>query len=134
MVGPRRTLSNVPEGLRYTTDHEWAKVEGSRARVGITDHAQAELTDVVYVELPQAGKVVKAGDPLGVVESVKAVSEILAPVAGTVIETNGSLEDHPETVNKDPYGGGWMVILEMQDASDAPRLMGAAEYRRHIGD
>ena len=134
MVAPRRTLSNVPEGLRYTTDHEWAKVEGSRARVGITDHAQAELTDVVYVELPQAGKVVKAGDPLGVVESVKAVSEILAPVAGTVIETNGSLEDHPETVNKDPYGGGWMVILEMQDASDTPRLMGAAEYRRHIGD
>lgn len=122
-------MSNVPEGLRYTKDHEWAKLEGSRARIGITDHAQTELTDVVYVELPKVGKKVKRGEVLGVVESVKAVSEIFAPVAGTVVDVNASLDEHPETVNKDPYGGGWFVVLEVADPAEARGLMDAAAYR-----
>lgn len=126
-------LSNVPEGLRYTKDHEWAKVEANRARVGITDHAQTELTDVVYVELPQVGKVVKRGEPLGVVESVKAVSEIFAPLSGRVVEVNGSLEQRPEIVNKEPYGDGWFVVLEMSDPGETRGLMDAAAYRAHIG-
>ncbi len=127
-------MSQVPDGLRYTKDHEWAKLEGGRARVGITDHAQSELTDVVYVELPPIGKVVKPGEPIGTVESVKAVSEIFAPVAGKVVEVNKSLEEKPETVNKDPYGQGWMVVLETSDPVDSKALMDAASYRRHIGD
>jgi glycine cleavage system H protein len=127
-------LSNIPEGLRYTNDHEWAKLEGRGARIGITDHAQSELTDVVYVELPKAGKVVKRGEPLGVVESVKAVSEIFAPLSGTIVEVNRSLEDHPEKVNKDPYGEGWMALLELSNPAEAESLLDAAAYRRHIGE
>lgn len=127
-------MSNIPEALRYTKDHEWAKIEGGRARIGITDHAQQELTDVVYVELPRVGKVVKQGEPIGVVESVKAVSEIFAPLSGTVVEVNKVLEDRPEIVNKDPYGEGWIVVLETADASEPNGLMDAAGYRAHIGD
>jgi len=122
-------VTDVPEGLHYTKDHEWAKLEGSRARIGITDHAQTELTDVVYVELPKVGKKVKRGEVLGVVESVKAVSEIFAPVAGTVVDVNASLDEHPETVNKDPYGSGWFVVLEVADPAEARGLMDAAAYR-----
>ncbi len=109
-------------------------MEGGRARIGITDHAQQELTDVVYVELPRVGKVVKQGEPIGVVESVKAVSEIFAPLSGTVVEVNKVLEDRPEIVNKDPYGEGWIVVLETADASEPNGLMDAAGYRAHIGD
>jgi len=127
-------LSNIPEALRYTKDHEWAKMEDGRARIGITDHAQQELTDVVFVELPRVGKVVKQGEPMGVVESVKAVSEIFAPLSGTVVEVNKILEDRPEIVNKDPYGEGWIVVLETADASEPNGLMDAAGYRAHIGD
>ncbi len=127
-------MSSVPEGLHYTKDHEWAKIEGNRARVGITDHAQSELTDVVYVELPAVGKVVKPGDVLGTVESVKAVSEIFAPLGGKVVEANKALQDAPETVNKDPYGTGWMVVLEVPDPSAASGLLDAAAYRKLIGD
>jgi len=127
-------LSNIPEALRYTKDHEWAKMEDGRARIGITDHAQQELTDVVFVELPRVGKVVKQGEPMGVVESVKAVSEIFAPLSGTVVEVNKVLEDRPEIVNKDPYGEGWIVVLETADASEPNGLMDAAGYRAHIGD
>lgn len=126
-------MVNVLEGLRYTSDHEWAKVEGNRARIGITDHAQNELTDVVYVELPKVGAAVRRGEALGVVESVKAVSEIYAPVSGQVIEVNVALEDRPEAVNKDPYGNGWIVVLEVSDPSELGGLMDAAAYRRHIG-
>ncbi|MGI0148549.1 MAG: glycine cleavage system protein GcvH, partial [Thermoplasmata archaeon] len=115
-------------------DHEWAKLEGKRARIGITDHAQSELTDVVYVELPPVGKVVKQGEPIGTVESVKAVSEIFAPVSGKVVEVDKTLVDQPELVNKDPYGAGWMVVLEATDPKDANSLMDAAAYRRHIGE
>jgi len=127
-------LSKVPETLRYTKDHEWAKLEGKRAWIGITDYAQTELTDVVYVELPPIGKVVKQGEPLGTVESVKAVSEIFAPVSGKVVEVNKALEERPEIVNKDPYGEGWMVVLEASESTRADSLMDAAAYRKHIGD
>jgi len=127
-------VSNIPENLRYTKDHEWVRLEGPRATVGITDHAQSELTDVVYVELPQVGKAVKAGDILGTVESVKAVSEIFAPVGGKVVEANKALADVPEVVNKDPYGKGWMVVVEVADPGEVQRLMDAGAYRKHIGE
>ena len=127
-------LSNIPEGLRYTKDHEWAKLEGKRVRMGITDFAQSELTDVVYVEAPPIGKAVKQGEPLGTVESVKAVSEIFAPLSGTVVEVNKALVDQPELVNKDPYGAGWMVVLESSNSNEAKALMDAAAYRRHVGE
>ena len=127
-------MSNVPETLRYTKDHEWAKLEGKRARIGITDYAQTELTDVVFVELPPIGKVVKQGETLGTVESVKAVSEIFALVSGKVVEVNKALEEKPEIVNKDPYGEGWMVVLEASEPTRADSLMDAAAYRKHIGD
>ena len=127
-------MSNVPEDLRYTKDHEWARVDGKRATIGITDHAQSELTDVVYVELPAVGKVVKAGDVLGTVESVKAVSEIFAPLGGKVVEVNRALDDAPEAVNADPYGKGWMVVLEVADPEQAKALMDAATYRKHTGE
>ncbi|OGS63262.1 MAG: glycine cleavage system protein H [Euryarchaeota archaeon RBG_19FT_COMBO_69_17] len=127
-------MSAVPDGLRYSKDHEWAKVEGDRARVGITDHAQSELTDVVYVELPETGKVVDQGAVLGTVESVKAVSEILSPLGGKVLEVNRTLEDRPEIVNKDPYGGGWLVLLEIANPSEVTKLLDAAGYRKHIGE
>lgn len=124
-------MSEVPEGLGYTKDHEWAKVEGRRARVGITDHAQHELTDVVYVELPPVGKVVKRGEELGVVESVKAASEIYAPLSGKVVEVNKVLEERPELVNQSPYGEGWIVVLEVADTDET--LWDAAAYRKHVG-
>ena len=127
-------MSKIPEDLRYTKDHEWAKIEGNRARVGITDHAQSELTDVVYVEFPAVGKTVAQGEVLGTVESVKAVSEIFSPLAGKVVEVNKVLDDSPEQVNKDPYGAGWMVLLEMSDASEAAKLLDAAAYKKLVGE
>ena len=127
-------MSTIPENLKYTKDHEWIRVEGKRATVGITDHAQEQLTDVVYVELPAVGKVVKAGDVLGTVESVKAVSEIFSPLSGKIVDVNRALEDAPEVVNADPYGKGWMVILEVVDLNEARDLMDAAAYRKQVGE
>jgi len=127
-------VSKTPEGLRYTKDHEWARVEGKRATVGITDFAQSELTDVVFVELPKVGRAVKAGEVVGTVESVKAVSEIFAPLSGRVLEVNKALEDSPEVVNQDAYGKGWMVVLEIADPSEARNLMDAPAYRKMIGE
>jgi len=127
-------LSNVPEGLRYTKDHEWAKIEGNRARIGVTDHAQSELTDVVYVEFPAVGKAVKQGDVLGTVESVKAVSEIYAPLSGKVVDVNKALDDVPESVNKDPYGDGWMIVLELTDPSEVSKLLDSVAYKKLIGE
>jgi len=126
-------MSEVPEGLHYTKDHEWARLEGSRARVGITDHAQHELTDVVYVELPPIGRAVKQGEEIGVVESVKAASEIYAPFSGKVVEVNRTLEDTPELVNQSPYREGWIVILEVENPAESESLMDAAAYRAHVG-
>jgi len=127
-------MSIVHPDLRYTKDHEWVKVEGKLARVGITDHAQTELTEIVFVELPAAGKEVTTGDVLGNVESVKTVSEVFAPVAGIVKESNGKLVDSPEFLNKDPYGQGWIAVLEMSDPSETSKLMSAEEYKKLLGE
>jgi len=121
-----------PTRFRYTKEHEWIDVEGRRARVGITDHAQSELGDVVFVELPNVGKVVKKGEALASVESVKAVSEVYAPVSGKVLETNTALSGAPETVNKDPHGAGWLVVLELTDPAEAAGLLDATGYERYL--
>ena len=128
------SVSKTPEELRYTKDHEWAKIEGNRARVGITDHAQSELTDVVYVEFPPIGKTFAKGDVLGTVESVKAVSEIFSPLSGKVLEVNKVLDDTPDQVNKDPYGAGWMVLLELSNPAEVSGLLDASAYKRLVGD
>jgi len=127
-------MSVVLPDLKYTKDHEWVKVEGNLARIGITDHAQTELTEIVFVELPSADKEVKVGEVLGNVESVKTVSEVFSPVSGTVKETNGKLVDSPELLNKDPYGQGWIAAVEMSDSGELSGLMGAEEYKRLLGE
>lgn len=123
-----------PEGLRYTKEHEWLETRGAIATVGITHYAQAELGDIVYVELPQIGAAVVAGEPFGTVESVKAVSELFAPASGVVAEVNAALQASPETVNKDPYGDGWMIRIKVADDEEAPGLMTAAQYRKYVED
>ena len=122
-------MSKVPDDLRYTKDHEWAKLEGSKVRIGITDFAQSELTDVVYVELPKPGADIAAGKSFGVVESVKSTSELLAPVNGKVVEVNAALAKNPELVNKDPYGQGWMILVEPASAKELDSLMTPAAYK-----
>jgi glycine cleavage system H protein len=124
---------NVPEHLRYTADHEWILLEGEVATVGITDHAQEELTDVVFVELPAVGRRVDAGDPVAVVESVKAASDIYAPLGGEVVEGNPEVESDPALVNSDPYGRGWIFKLKVADLAAAGALMDAAAYKDLIG-
>ncbi|MCX6098560.1 MAG: glycine cleavage system protein GcvH [Candidatus Bipolaricaulota bacterium] len=121
-----------PTAFRYTKEHEWVQIEGKRARVGITDHAQAELGDVVFVELPSMGTVVKKGGHLGTVESVKAVSDLFAPVSGKVVAVNGDLETSPETVNQSPHADGWIVVLEISDPSEANDLLDAAAYEAFL--
>jgi glycine cleavage system H protein len=121
---------NVPEDLRYSTDHEWARTDGGRVRVGITDFAQDALGDVVFVDLPAEGAVVEAGGLLGEVESTKSVSELYAPVAGQVVAVNTALTDAPETLNADPYGEGWICEIEPSDASAADALLDADGYRQ----
>ncbi|HXG21079.1 MAG TPA: glycine cleavage system protein GcvH [Methylomirabilota bacterium] len=118
----------VPKDLRYSREHEWVAVEEGIATIGITDYAQEQLGDVVYVELPEVGAQVTKDEPFGVVESVKAVSDVFAPVSGTVVEVNGPLADSPETVNEDPYGDAWMIRVEMSDPSELDELLTAAEY------
>ena len=125
-------MANVPEGLYYSKDHEWLKVEGDTGTVGITDHAQNALGDVVYVELPKVGETFGAHDVFGSVESVKAVSEIFFPVAGEVTEVNESLADEPERVNSDPYGDGWMVRIRLTNPGDVDSLLSPAEYEDFI--
>ena len=121
---------NVPEDLRYSTDHEWARVVDGRVRVGVTDYAQDALGDVVFVDLPVVGRAVGAGEMLGEVESTKSVSEIYAPVAGTVVAVNAGLADAPEQLNRDPYGEGWLCELEVADASAVDGLLDAQGYRQ----
>ena len=125
-------MSKVPAELKYTREHEWAKVEGDRARIGITDFAQEQLGDVVFVELPKMGARVTAMQSFGVVESVKAVSDLFAPLSGEVVEVNGELAKKPETVNADPYGQGWMIVVKYADAKELDTLMSAAEYEKLI--
>jgi glycine cleavage system H protein len=123
---------NVPEELRYTSDHEWVRVEDGRCRVGITDFAQDALGDVVYVGLPAVGDAVTAGAVCGEVESTKSVSEIYAPVSGTVVEINGAVADNPERVNEDPYGEGWMFVVEATGDAPTSGLLDAAAYTAEI--
>ena len=121
----------TPHVLRYARTHEWAKREGDLVRVGISDFAQAQLGDIVFLELPEPGRVVARGDTLGVVESVKAVADLWAPVSGEVVEVNGDLADTPELVNEDPYGKGWMVAIRLSDSDELAALLDAAAYRLH---
>lgn len=123
---------NVPQNLRYNTSHEWVLVEGDTATVGISDHAQEELTDVVFVELPPVGKVVDPGDPVAVVESVKAASDIYAPIGGEIVEVNPEVEADPSLVNTDPYGKGWIFKLSIKDAAQLDKLLDAAGYEAMI--
>lgn len=121
---------NVPDDLRYSSDHEWIRVEDGRIRIGITDYAQDSLGDVVYVQMPEVGAELAAGDVMGEVESTKSVSEIYAPTSGVVVEINGDLEISPELVNSDPYGSGWMVVVQPSDPGAVETLLDADAYRK----
>jgi glycine cleavage system H protein len=123
---------NVPDDLLYTESHEWIKREGENVRVGITDHAQSELTDVVYVELPKMDRQANAKEAIAIVESVKAASDIYAPVNGTVVEVNKSLETDPGLINREPYGQGWIFVLKIDNADELKQLKGAEAYRKQI--
>lgn len=125
-------MSNIPENLRYSKDHEWVGVDGDVASIGITDHAQHSLGDVVYIDLPRVGDKFGAHEAFGSVESVKAVSEIFTPVAGEVVEVNDSINDTPEAVNTDPYGSGWMVKVKMANAGEADAMLSAVEYEEYL--
>lgn len=119
----------VPEELKYAKDHEWVRAEGDTATVGITDYAQTQLGDIVYVELSKVGDKVKAGSPMGTIEAVKAVSDIICPVSGEIIEVNEDLASVPEKIKESPYGDGWMVKIRMSDSAELDSLLKAAEYR-----
>ena len=123
----------IPDDLLYTDSHEWIKREGDNIRVGITDHAQSELTDVVYVELPKLERQVNAKEPIAVVESVKAASDIYAPVKGAVVEANKALEADPGLINREPYGQGWIFVLKVENPDDLKTLKDGAAYKKHIG-
>jgi glycine cleavage system H protein len=125
---------NIPEDLRYSREHEWVSVDAALARVGITDYAQSALGDVVYVELPGVGANVMAGSSCAEVESTKSVSDIYSPVSGTVVEVNELLVDGPERVNQEPYGAGWIFVVEMADPSELDALLDAAAYRRLVDE
>lgn len=126
-------MANVPAELKYTEEHEWARREGDLVVIGITDYAQDTLGDVVYVEVPSAGDTVDQGASFGVVESVKAASDLFAPLSGEIVETNDSLTDSPETLNQDPYGEGWLVKIRPSDDTQWDKLLDAAAYEKLIG-
>jgi len=121
-----------PADLKYSKEHEWVKVEGTRGRIGLTHHAQSALGDVVFVEVPKGGRAVKQMEAFGVVESVKAVSDVYAPVSGTVVEVNAALESTPELVNKDCYGAGWIVVVEMANPKELDALMDVKAYEAFL--
>jgi glycine cleavage system H protein len=125
-------MASYPADLRYTREHEWAKVEGNRARVGITQYAQDQLGDVVFVELPKVGARVRQMQSFGVVESVKAVSDLFAPLTGEVVEVNQGLPERPEVVNQDPYGAGWLIVIAMADPKELAALMSATDYETYL--
>lgn len=122
----------TPAELKYSRDHEWVKIEGTRARIGITDYAQSQLGDVVFVEIPIIDCKIGVGDGFSVVESVKAVSDIYAPVSGVIVEVNEALADTPEIINEDPYGEGWLVVIEMGDETQLGELLSSEEYEKLI--
>jgi glycine cleavage system H protein len=125
---------NLPAELRYTEEHEWVKVEGNTATIGITDFAQSELGDIVFVELPEEGSEIHAGDVFGSVESVKTVSELYAPISGKVIAVNGGLEDTPEDVNEAAYEAGWMIKVEIANESELEQLLSAEQYQQSVSE
>lgn len=118
----------IPTDLRYHEEHEWARLKGSQATVGISDFAQDALGDIVFIELPKTGTVVKAGQQIGEIESTKTTSTLYTPVSGTIVQVNADLKDHPEVVNSDPYGKGWMVVIDLSNAGEVDALMTAAQY------
>lgn len=124
---------NFPSNLKYTKDHEWVLIDGSTGTIGITDYAQSELGDIVFVDLPSVGKIVKHGESFGTVEAVKAVSDLFAPLSGEVLEVSGAIESTPEVVNKDPYGEGWMVKIKITNPAEVSDLLDEKQYRELIG-
>jgi glycine cleavage system H protein len=125
-------MSEVREGLRYSKDHEWVKVEGGNARVGISDHAQHQLTELAFIELPKNGQKVNAGEVLGIVESVKNTADVYSPVSGEVIEVNSALEEDPQVINTSPYDQGWLAVIRLDDPGEVSMLMDAATYKKFI--
>lgn len=125
---------NLPKELKYSEEHEWVRVEGSKAYIGITDFAQSELGDIVFVELPEEGDEVEMDQPFGSVESVKTVSELYAPVSGKVLQINQTLEDEPELINNSPYGEAWMIVVEISDEAELDQLMSAEEYKQMVSE
>ena len=125
---------SIPKDLRYTQEHEWVKIEGNKVRVGITDFAQHELGDIVFVELPEVGDTVTFNEPFGSVESVKTVSELYSPVSGTVVEINEALSDSPEFVNESPYENAWMIVVELSNEAEVESLLTAEAYEKLISE
>ncbi len=125
-------MVDVPKDLKYTAEHEWVKVKGSKATYGITDYAQEELGDIVYVELPEEGDEVGKGDMIGVVESVKTVSDLFTPIAGKIVKVNYDLEDTPELINEEPYDGGWIAVIEYEEEDEIDKLLSDEEYKKEI--
>ena len=123
---------NIPENLQYTTDHEWVLIDGNKAKVGITDYAQDALGDVVFIDIPEIGKLVSVGETVTEVESTKSVSDIYAPLEGKIVEINSELDDGPELLNGDPYGEGWIFVLEIDEATSSNWLLSATQYRELI--
>lgn len=122
----------LPATLRYSAEDEWTRVDGKRVTIGVTDYAQQQLGDIVFVELPEIGKTFEKGDPFGVIESVKAVSDLFAPIGGEVVEINDALTEQPESVNEDCYGDGWMITIEPSDSKELEKLLDSAGYAQHI--
>jgi len=127
-------MFEVRDGLFYTKDHEWIQIDGKKARFGMADYAQHEMGDLVYVEVPAAGTHIDKDEEIGAMESVKSVEPIYAPVSGTIVEVNTILEDAPDTVNQDPYGNGWMAVIEMDDPSEVESLENSEAYRKRLGE
>ena len=127
-------MSNIPSDIKYAKSHEWVRVNGTEATVGITDHAQHELTDIVFVELPAVGKKLKAGESCAVVESVKTASDIYSPISGEVKEINKAVSDDPSLVNREPYAGGWFYKVTFSDPGELEQLLGPAQYKSQIGE
>jgi glycine cleavage system H protein len=126
-------MSNIPSDLKYTKSHEWVRASGDTATIGITDHAQQELTDIVFVELPEVGRQVKTGEPCAVVESVKTASDIYAPVSGEILEANKSVVDNPALTNSEPYGGGWFLKIKLSNPAELNSLLSPEQYKAQIG-
>ena len=123
---------NIPQSLKYTKEHEWVREDGDTVTVGITDHAQGELGDIIFVEFPEIGQKIQRDEPSGTIEAVKTVADLFAPISGTVTEINETLDDSPESVNQDPYGDGWMVKVSVSEAGELDNLMSAVQYQEMI--